>query len=97
MVLSLLRLNPTRPESYFSFGYANGSHGIVLEAYKPEELAGPEAAWFKFGHVLGQLRHPKEGAEKPDIKALLAEPIIAKEILPILLRQSLAAAISRRR
>jgi tetratricopeptide (TPR) repeat protein len=89
MVQALVRLNPSRPESYFALGYANGSHGIALEAYKPEELQGAEAVWFKFGQTLGKLRHPKEGEEKPDIRALLSEPIVAKEILPILLRQSL--------
>ena len=90
MVLALLRLNPTRSESYFTLGYADGSHGIKLEAYKPEELQGADAAWFKFGHTLGRMRHPKEGEEKPDVKALLGEPTIAKEILPLLLKQSLA-------
>ena len=88
MIQALLRLNPTRAESYFAFGYGNASLGIVFDAYKPEELQGAEAAWFKFGQTLGKLRHPKEGEEKPDIRVLLTEPIIAKQILPILLRQS---------
>ena len=91
MALALVRLNPARAESYFAIGYANGSHGIVLDAYKPEELQGPEAAWFRFGQTLGKLRHPKEGEEKPDVRALLSEPVIAREILPILLRQSLGS------
>lgn len=91
MVLALVQLNPRRTESYFTLGYAHGSHGIAFDAYKAEELQGAEAAWFKFGQTLGKLRHPKEGEEKPDIKALLSEPLIAKEILPILLRQSLAS------
>jgi len=90
MVQALLHLNPRRTESYFILGYAHGSHGIAFDAYKPEELQGAEAAWFKFGQTLGKLRHPKEGEEKPDLKLLLSEPLIAKEILPILLRQSLA-------
>ncbi|MSR47381.1 MAG: hypothetical protein EXS13_10005 [Planctomycetes bacterium] len=91
MVKALIDLNPRRTETYFIIGYANGSHGIVFDAYKAEELQGPEGAWFKFGQTLGKLRHPKEGEEKPDIKTLLAEPLIAKEILPILLRESLMA------
>ncbi len=91
MVKALLDLNPRRTETYFLLGYAFGAHAIAFDAYKPEELQGADAAWFKFGQVLGQLRHPKEGVEKPDIKTLLSEPLIAKQILPILLRQSLMA------
>jgi tetratricopeptide (TPR) repeat protein len=91
LVHALLQLNPRRPESYFTLGYLNGSHGLSLDAYKPEELQSTESAWFKFGQTLGKLRHPKEGQEQPDVKALLMEPLIAKEILPILLRQSLGS------
>ncbi len=90
MVLALLRLNPRRSESYFALGYLDASHGTKLDAYKSEELTGPDAVWFKFGHALGRMRNAKEGEEKPDIKALLGEPLIAKEILPLLLKQSLA-------
>ncbi len=90
LLQSLLRLNPTRRESFFSLGYADRTHGVVLDAYKPGELETELAHWHRFGQAMASMRRRQgDVAEKPDLQPLMESQEIAQHLLPILLRQSL--------
>lgn len=104
LIHSLIRLNPSRSESYFHLGYAAGAFDLKVEAVQPEELDAAASRWYRFGEALALLtrrdRRPRRGEEdeegtapampaEPDLGPLLEDPTIAAELLPIILRRSL--------
>ncbi len=105
LVQDYLRMNPSRSESFFALGYAERSAGVMLEAYPVEELEEESRLWHLFGRTLAKPSRSarrssssdEEGEEaseepaEPDYGPLLQDPRIAKNLLPILLKQSLAS------
>ena len=93
LLQDVLRMNPSRPESYFPLGYASVTLDLSLEAYPAEELDQDLAIWHQFGAAIAKLRsnRDQEGSDRPDFAPLLQNNRIAQDLLPFLLKQSLAS------